>query len=76
MCRKSFTVATFVRHSISKLPANTYSFHMDIIEHQIATGKGFSAHTPVINCIFQSNNTYRDSSPLSPVLILMASLRS
>jgi hypothetical protein len=50
MCRKSFTVATFVKHSISKLPEHYYSFSTDIGEHQIAIGKGFSAHMPVINC--------------------------
>jgi hypothetical protein len=59
-----------------QITCNNYSFHTDIIKEQIATGKGFSAHTPVIHRIFQVNNIYRDSSPLSPVLILMASLRS
>ena len=49
MCRKSFTIATFVRHSISKLPENYYSFPTDIIEEQIALGKGFFAYTPVTN---------------------------
>ena len=52
MCKKSFTIATFVRHSISKLPENYYSFPTDIIECQIAIGKGFFAYMPVINCIF------------------------
>ena len=55
MCRKSFAIATFVRHSISKLPENYYSFPTDIVEHQIAIGKGFSAYMPVINCIFRVN---------------------
>jgi hypothetical protein len=48
----------------------------DIIEEQIAIWKGFSAYMPVINCIFWVNNIYSDMSPLSPVLILMASWRS
>jgi hypothetical protein len=49
MCRKSFTIATFVRHSISKLPENYYLLPSGIIKCQIAIGKGFSAHMPVIN---------------------------
>jgi hypothetical protein len=51
MCNKSFTIATVVRHSISKLPENYYLFPTDIIEEQIAIGKGYIAYVPVINCI-------------------------
>ena len=53
MCRKSFTIATFVRHSISKLPENYYSFPTGIMDYQIAIGKGFSAYMPVINRSFR-----------------------
>jgi hypothetical protein len=52
MCRKSFTIATFVRHLISKLPENYYSLPAGIIENQIAIGKGFSAYTPLIKLQF------------------------
>jgi hypothetical protein len=55
MCRKSFTFATFVRHSISKLPENYFIHSTVIVEHQIAIGKGFSAHTPVITHLFRIN---------------------
>jgi hypothetical protein len=55
MCRKSFTFATFVRHSIPKLPENYYSFPTDIIEEQIAIGKGFSVYMPAIKCSFRVN---------------------
>jgi len=55
MCRKSFTIATFVRHSIPKLPENYYPFPTDIIEKQIAIGKGFFAYTPVIKRSFRVN---------------------
>ena len=58
MCKKSFTLATFVRHSISTLPENYYSFRSDIIEHQIAIGKGFFAYMPVINCIFRVDSPH------------------
>jgi hypothetical protein len=53
MCRKSFPLATFVSHSISKLPENYYSFPAGIKEYQIAIGKGFPAHMPAINRIFR-----------------------
>jgi hypothetical protein len=62
MCKKSFTLATFVRHSISTLPENYYSFHPDIIEHQIANGKGFFAYMPVIKRIFRVNSLHIDMS--------------
>jgi len=55
MCRKSFTIATFVRHSISKLPDNYYSLPTGIIEYHIAIGKGFFAYMPVINRNFRVN---------------------
>jgi hypothetical protein len=51
-----FPIATFVRHSISKLPEHYYSFPTDIIEKHIAIGKGFFAYTPVINCSFPVND--------------------
>jgi hypothetical protein len=53
MCKKSFTLATFVRHSIPKVPENYYSLPAGIIEYQIAIGKGFPAYMPVINCSFR-----------------------
>jgi hypothetical protein len=53
MRRKSFPLATFVRHSIPILPNNYYSFPAGIKEYQIAIGKGFPAHTPVTNRIFR-----------------------
>ncbi len=53
MCRKSFTIATFVRHSIAKLPENYYSLPTGIIEYQIAIGKGFFAYMLLINCSFR-----------------------
>ena len=56
MCRKSFTLATFVRHSITRLPENYYSFPQEIGENQIAIGKGFSAYTPVIKYIYSINS--------------------
>ena len=42
----------------SKLPENYYSFPAEIIDGQIAIGKGFSAYMPVINCSlrFDGNN--------------------
>jgi hypothetical protein len=49
MCRKSFPIATFVRHSIFKLPPNYYSLPAGIVECCIAIGKGFSVYMPVIN---------------------------
>ena len=52
MCRKSFTVATFVRHSIPRVPEHYYSFPTDIIKNQIATGKGFFAYTPASPAVF------------------------
>jgi hypothetical protein len=55
MCRKNFIIATFVRHLIPKSPENYYSLPAGIIEGQIAIGKGFSAYTPLINCIIQVN---------------------
>jgi len=57
MCRKSFTLATFVRHTTSKLPDNYYSLPMDIIKNQIAIGKGYSAYMPVINNSVRINPT-------------------
>jgi len=57
MCRKSFPLATFVRHLIPILPENNYSFPSGIRENQIAIGKGFSAHMPVINRIPRINTT-------------------
>jgi hypothetical protein len=57
MCRKSFTLATFVRHSISKLPENYYLLRNDISERQIANGKGISAYMPVINNSVRINPT-------------------
>jgi hypothetical protein len=68
MCKKSFTVATFVRHSIFKLPENYYLLRKDISEHQIATGKGFFAHTPVINSSVRVN-------PTEPLFLSMKSIR-
>ncbi len=56
MCKKSFPIATFVKHSLSKLPEHYYSFPTDIIEEQIAIGKGFFAYTPVINSSFWVND--------------------
>ena len=55
ICRKSFPLATFVRHLIIRLPENCYSFPAAIIKKQIAIGKGFSAYIPVINCSFRVN---------------------
>jgi hypothetical protein len=57
MCRKSFPLATFVRHSISRLPSKYYLFPKDIINNQIAIGKGFSAYMPLINCSFWVKQT-------------------
>ena len=57
MCRKSLTIATFVRHSIYKLPENYYLLRKDISERQIANGKGFSAYMPVINSGVRINQT-------------------
>jgi hypothetical protein len=68
MCRKSFTLATFVRRSIAKLPNNNYSFPKDIIQAQIAIGKGFSAYMPVINYSFQVNYS-------STLMILSSGIR-
>jgi hypothetical protein len=53
MCKKRFPIATFVRHSISKLPENNYSFLTDIVVGHIAIGKGFFAYTPAIHCSFR-----------------------
>jgi hypothetical protein len=53
--QKSFPIATFVKHSISKLPEHYYSFTTDIIMVQIAIWKGF-LHTRLphyfCECIF------------------------
>jgi hypothetical protein len=53
MCRKDFTIATFVRQWIPKLPENYYSLPAGIKGYQIASGKGFSSCMPVINCSFR-----------------------
>jgi hypothetical protein len=55
MCRKSFPLATFVKHLISKVPQNYHSSATGIRENQIAIGKGFSAYMLVINSFFPSN---------------------
>jgi hypothetical protein len=64
MCRKRLTIATFVKHSIFKLPENDCSFPIYIIKEQIAICKGFFAFMPVINCSFQVNVPSPQSSPL------------
>jgi hypothetical protein len=53
MCRKSFPIATFVRHSISKLPENYYSFPTGIMWYQIAIGIGFSVCMSAIKRSFR-----------------------
>jgi hypothetical protein len=39
--KKSFPIATFVRHSISKLPEHYYALPIDNIKEHIAIWKGF-----------------------------------
>jgi hypothetical protein len=48
MYKKSFPIATFVRHSISKLPEDYSSLPIDNIKEHVAIWKGFFAYTPVI----------------------------
>jgi hypothetical protein len=53
MCRKSFTIATFVRHLQLKKPLRFHAEQIDFIKSQIAIWKGFSACMPDIKCIFR-----------------------
>jgi hypothetical protein len=53
MCRKSFTIATFIRHLQLKKPLCFHVEQKDFIKSQLTIWKGFSAYMPDIKYIFR-----------------------